>query len=116
MFLFGAVSYVGAAAAAPGLTNIFYAVGTSTAETVSASASTMVLATSTGRTWAKLSNNSSNVIYCSYGTPAAEFQGFAVPALGIYEMNQLNSPVYTGPVNCIASTTASAIWVQANPR
>lgn len=107
---------VRAAASAPGLTNIFYAVGTSTAETVPTAGSVVILATSTGRTWAKFSNNSANPIFCAYGVPAANNQGFLVPASTTYEMNQLNAPVYTGPVSCIAQGAAASVWVQANPR
>lgn len=93
---------------------VFFKVATSTPETVSASNSTTVLATSTGRTWAKLSNNSPTAIYCTYGVPAAQFQGFLIQASTTYEMNQLSSPVYAGPVNCIGVGAAATIWVQAN--
>ena len=97
--------------------SVFYGVGTSTAETV-ATSNTRILATSTARTWAKISNNSQYPIFCAYrnGNPAALNQGFLINASSTYEMDGLNSPVYTGAVNCIAQGNAAAIWVEANPR
>lgn len=94
---------------------IFYSVATSSAESVGTS-NTRILATSTGRTWMKLSNNSAFPIFCAYrnGAPAANNQGFLIAASTTYEMNQLDSPVYTGAVNCIAQGGAATIWIEAN--
>lgn len=92
--------------------NIFFKIATSSPETVG-TASATVAATSTGRTFLKLSNDSSNQLFCNYGKSAVGNQGFIVNASSSYTMNGYTEPVYTGSVNCIASST-SQVYVIAN--
>jgi hypothetical protein len=99
-----------------GSSQVFFYVASSTAETVTTS-NTTVLATSTGRTWARIANNSANAISCIYknGAPATVGTGFIIAASSTFEMNQLAEPVYTGAVNCISNNAASAtIYVEVN--
>lgn len=95
---------------------VFFSVATSTAESVAAT-NTRILATSTGRTWARIANISANPITCIYGNgiPATVTHGFIIAASSTFSMNQLNEPVYTGAINCISDTAAAAsIYVEAN--
>lgn len=92
--------------------NIFFKVATSSSETVPTTSVT-VAATSTGRTFLKLSNDSSNQLFCNYGKTAIGGQGFIVNASSSYTMNGFTEPVFTGALNCIASST-SAVYVMAN--
>lgn len=99
-----------------GTPNLFFSVGTSTAETVGTS-NTQILATSTGRTWARIANTGGNAITCIYknGAAATVTNGFIIAASSTFEMNQLAEPVYTGGVSCISDTgSAASIYVEAN--
>lgn len=99
-----------------GQNSTFYSVGTSTSEVVGAS-SGVVLATSTGRTWARVGNTSSSSITCIYnnGAPATVSNGFIINASSTFEMNGLSEPVYTGALSCISDNGASEkIYVEAN--
>lgn len=96
--------------------NLFYSVGSSTAEVVG-TATTRILATSTGRTWTRISNNSANPITCTYknGAPAIIGQGFIITASSTFSMNQLTEPVYTGTIQCISNTgVAATVFVEVN--
>lgn len=98
-----------------GNSNVFFYVASSSLESVGTS-NTVVLASSTGRTWAKFSNNSTIPVFCRYanGAPAALNTGFMILASSTYEMNQLSSPVYTGAINCIAQGSAAPFYVEVN--
>lgn len=99
-----------------GQNSTFYSVGTSTSEIAGAS-SGVVLATSTGRTWARIANTSSSSITCIYnnGAPATVTNGFIINASSTFEMNGLSEPVYTGAVSCISDTASNnKIYVEAN--
>jgi hypothetical protein len=99
-----------------GTPSLFFIVATSTSETVGSS-SGVVLATSTGRTFARIANTQGNAITCIYdnGAPATINNGFIIAASSTFEMNQLNEPVYTGTVSCISDTgSADKIYVEAN--
>lgn len=99
-----------------GQNSTFYSVGTSSSEGVG-SASVIVLATSTGRTWARIGNTSSSSITCIYnnGAPATVANGFIINASSTFEMNGLSEPVYTGGVQCISDNGAKElIYVEAN--
>lgn len=117
----GALSYYSTpktsfGSAIAGTSGVFFAVATSTSETVG-TANTQVLATSTARTWARIANTGGNAVTCIYknGAPAALNNGFIVAASSTFEMNQLSEPVYTGSVNCISDTASAAtIYVEAN--
>ena len=102
-----------------GQNNTFYSVGTSSTETVPTT-NVVVLATSTGRTWARIANVSANPILCTYANSAPAVsggtpKGFIIAASSTFEMNGLAEPVFTGGINCISDTAASAqIYVEAN--
>lgn len=99
-----------------GTPNLFFIVATSTSETVGTS-NTLVLATSTGRTFARIANTSSSAVTCLYGNgnAATVNNGFIINASSTFEMNQLSEPVYTGAVSCISDTGASdKIYIEAN--
>lgn len=99
-----------------GTPNLFFVVATSTSETVQTT-NTLVLATSTGRTWARIANTASNNITCIYNNGAAATinNGFIIAASSTFEMNQLSEPVYTGAVSCISDTGATEkIYIEAN--
>lgn len=100
-----------------GTSGVFFSVATSSVQTIGTS-NTLLIGTSTGRTWLRISNNSANVVLCRFdnGLPAAlPSTGFLLAASSTYEMNQLSEPVYTGAVNCISDTGASAtVYVEAN--
>lgn len=94
---------------------VFFSTATSTLETV-ATSNTIVLATSTGRTWAEFSNNSAFPVFCRFdnGALAANNTGFIIVASSTFKMNQLSDPVYTGAVNCIAQGGSANFYVEAN--
>lgn len=99
-----------------GTPNLFFVVATSTSETVGTS-NTLMLATSTGRTFARIANTSGGAITCIYnnGAPASLNNGFIIAASSTFEMNQLSEPVYTGAVSCISDTSAvEKIYIEAN--
>jgi hypothetical protein len=99
-----------------GQNGTFYSVGTSTSEVVTSTSGT-VLATSTGRTWARIANTSSSSITCIYnnGAPATVANGFIINASSTFSMNGLSEPVYTGGVQCISDNGATEkIYVEAN--
>lgn len=98
-----------------GTPNLFFVVGTSSPATLTSS-SQVVLATSTGRTWARISNTSATNATCIYanGNPATVNKGFVLAASSTFEMNQLSEPVYTGAVSCISDGASSILYVEAN--
>lgn len=92
--------------------NAYVTPQTSTGVAVTTS-STQVLATSTGRSYARISNLSGNAIYCNLdtGKPAVAFSGIMVQATSTLVISDNDSSLYRGAVNCIAvgataSTTA----------
>lgn len=98
-----------------GTPNLFFVVGTSTPFTLGSS-SQVVLATSTGRTWARIANTSGTAATCIYanGKPATISNGFIIAASSTFEMNQLAEPVYTGAVSCISDGATSNLYIEAN--
>lgn len=99
-----------------GTPGLFFSVSTSTPINV-LTTSTMVIPTSTGRTFARIGNTSGSAITCIYnnGGPATVQNGFVIAASSTFEMNQLNEPVYTGGVQCISDTgSVTKVYVEAN--
>lgn len=99
-----------------GSPSLFFTVATSSAATAGTS-STLVIATSTGRTFLRIANTGANAVTCIYnnGGPATVTNGFIIAASSTFEMNQLNEPVYTGTVQCISDTASSEkLYVEAN--
>lgn len=77
-----------------------------------ATASTVVLATSTGRQYAVLVNDGANPIYLGFGKAAVVGQGIRLNATGgSYEINYEN--LYVGAINAIASGGSSNLTVTA---
>lgn len=85
--------------------NTFFSISSSSPEAVG-TASTVVVATSTGRTFLKVANLSQVPMYCNYGKSAVGNQGFLINASSTFTMNGFDEPVYTGSLNCIASSSA----------
>lgn len=93
---------------------VFFSVATSTSETVTSNV--MILATSTGRTWARIANTSGVAVTCIYdnGMAATVNNGFIIAASSTFEMNQLSEPIYTGSVNCISDGASAKLYIEAN--
>lgn len=79
---------------------------------------TQVLATSTARVWAIISNNSPLGVMCNFnnGTPMsssslAGFQGFVITASTTFQITA--SALYTGQVNCVSQGGTSTVYVEA---
>lgn len=97
-----------------GSPTIMYQIATSGPETVGTS-DTIIDATSTGRTFLKIADNSASSITCNYGKTSTAASGFQVAASSTFEMNQLTEPVYIGAVHCISDTgSAASIYLIAN--
>lgn len=74
--------------------------------------STLVLATSTGRTYAVIVNDSANVVYLSLGHNATTTSGIRLNASGgSYEIN--NNNLFIGAINAVAPAGASVVTVTA---
>lgn len=91
--------------------NLFFAVGTTSTETVGTSDVT-VLATSTARTWALISNNSGNALLCNYGAPVTGMGGFVIAASSTKQLD--SNALFTGAIHCVAQAGNSSIFVMAN--
>lgn len=99
-----------------GSPSLFFSVATSSAA-LAGTSSTLVIATSTGRTFLRIANTGGIAVTCIYnnGGPATVSNGFIIAASSTFEMNQLNEPVYTGTVQCISDTGSSEkLYVEAN--
>lgn len=85
----------------------------STAKLITTS-STLVSATNTARTYLRISNVSSNNIYCKLQTTPPQtailYEGFAIHASSSAEFTGDN--LYTGPVFCISTGNASTTVVE----
>ena len=93
--------------------NSFPKTATSSKETVAAT-SVDVLATSTSRTWAIVSNTSTNgaPAYCTFNGSPATAQGGILVAASTSPLVINQSGLYTGAVNCVSNSTAT-LWVEA---
>lgn len=77
---------------------------------VSASTSTLVLASNVGRVYAAIVNNSANSIWISLGAAAVANKGILLNANGgSYEINPNN--MYVGNIYAIASSTTSTVTI-----
>lgn len=96
-------------------TNIMTRV-TSASSTVSTSGSTVVLATSTSRSYARITNDSAtNKVYLSFGSAAAQGKGLALPPNTSWEMTDAN--LFYGAIYAVASTSATNVsTIEGNPR
>lgn len=83
--------------------NAYTAAQTSTGVLVTTS-NTVVLATSTSRSFVRISNLSGNTIYCNTdnGKPATAFQGYMISATSSLSFSDNDSNLYRGAINCIA--------------
>lgn len=78
---------------------------TAASTTVSASASTQIMATSTSRVYAMICNDDpSDILFLNFGNNAALDKGIRVSAGNCFEIGRGNR--FTGAVNGIASSTA----------
>ena len=67
--------------------------------------STLAVATSSGRVYVALVNDSANTVYLGLGKPAVGSNGIRLNASGgSYEIDPQN--LFTGAINCIASSTS----------
>lgn len=84
-----------------------FATYTSQSGVLVTTASTQVVATSTARTFLRVTNISSNNIYCSDGTQnAVLYEGVAIMASSSVEFSSNTQP-FTGALNCISTGNAS---------
>lgn len=85
----------------------------STEVNVSASVSTLLLATSSSRQYARFSNNSNSVLFLALtaGGPAQMNKGIRIGVGESYELRDVN--LYLGAVYAIASSTAASTTVAA---
>jgi hypothetical protein len=89
-----------------GLPNTFLS-ATNGKVTVSPATSTTVLALNGIRQYASICNDSANVVYLSFGVPAATSTGIRLASATCYETN--NTKSYLGAINAIASTSSSTL-------
>lgn len=85
--------------------------GLTTNSTLCNTTSTLLIATSTGRQYAAIVNDGSTDIYLELSNgPAVLYEGIRLNAGGgAYEINLDN--LYTGPIYCIAKTSAASSTV-----
>jgi hypothetical protein len=90
-------------------TTTFKEVSISTSKLVT-TGSTLVSATNTARTIFRMTNTSSNNIYCKFRSTAPQaavlYEGVAIMASSTFEM-PTNGNIYTGPIYCISTGNAS---------
>lgn len=92
--------------------NIFFHVATSSLEQIGTT-NVVALATSTGRTWALISNNGATNILCSYtGAPVVGMGGFVIAASSTKQIS--TDALYTGAINCVSQAGTVPVFVQAN--
>lgn len=94
--------------------NGFTAASASTGVSVT-SASTLVLATTSSRTYARISNLSAAAIYCNMdlSKPAVAYSGIMIAASSSYVVSDAESNLYKQAINCISpSGTASTTIFQ----
>lgn len=75
-------------------------------------ASTGVASSSSGRRFLQIQNTSSSVtVFCAYSgtTAAVGTQGFFIAASSTFSLPVGDGPMYTGPLNCIASSTVALL-------
>jgi hypothetical protein len=96
-----------------GSPGIIYSIATTSVFTVGTS-NTLIDATSTGRTYFKISTNGTPVT-CNYTRPASVTNGFVIAASSSVTMNGLSEPVIASAISCISDTGSSGtITVWAN--
>lgn len=88
-----------------------YTTGVANTSVLCNTSSTLLLATSSGRQYAAIVNDGSTNIYLELSTgPAVLYEGIRLNSGGgSYEINLDN--LYTGPVYCIAATSAASTTI-----
>lgn len=88
--------------------------GVATSSVFTVGTDTLVLATSTGREWARISTFAVPIT-CNYALNSGVQTGFVIAASSTHEMNGQTGNVFTGQIKCTSGTGASArVYVQSN--
>jgi hypothetical protein len=109
-YIFGSSSGKVALGISPGL-NKAERISVSGAFTISASTSTTVLSANSGRVWVEFTNDSSNKVYCKYGSAVtSSTSSFVLTTLGSSRKMD-ESDYWAGIITCISPSGASNIVV-----
>lgn len=91
--------------------NVMYSINTATSTTVG-TGSALVLATSTGRTWALIANDGTGAVTCNYSRAASTTTGFQIAAGSTKRLG--DAELFTGGVFCASATGSNLVYVLAN--
>lgn len=86
-----------------------FSIGSSTG-VLCGTSSTQLIATSTSRNFLSVSNISPNIVYLSFGGPAALNSGMALYASSTMRLDQ--NALYAGAIYCIASSNSSTTLLE----
>lgn len=88
-----------------------YSIPTNSSTTLSASISTLIVATSTSRNALVISNDSNNTVYLSIGATAVPGKGIRLNASSTYELNPLQ--MFTGAIYGYTTATSNISYIES---